>query len=42
MKGEEIEDFLCVEIQAAGTTGTPWQAVMDFKRTGSFQEETYK
>ena len=42
MKGEEIEDFLCVEFQAAGTTGTPWQAVLDFKQTRSFQEKTYK
>ena len=42
MKGEEIEDFLCVEIQTAGTTGTPWQAVVDFKRTGAFQKKTYK
>ena len=42
MKGEEIEDFLCVEFQAAGTTGTPWPAVIDFKETGHFQKETYK
>lgn len=42
MKGEEIEDFLCVEFQAAGTTGTPWPAVIDFKKTGNFQKETYK
>ena len=42
VKGEKIEDFLCVEFQAAGTTGTPWQAVLDFKQTGSFQEKTYK
>ena len=42
MKEDKIEDFLCVEFQAAGTTGTPWQAVLDFKQTGSFQEKTYK
>ena len=42
MKAEKIEDFLCVEFQAAGTTGTPWQAVIDFKETGNFQKETYK
>ncbi len=41
IKGEEIEDFLCVEVQTAGTTGTPWDAVTDFKQTGGFQEESY-
>ena len=41
-KEEKIEDFLCVEFQAAGTTGTPWQAVLDFKKTGGFQEKAYK
>ena len=38
----KIEDFLCVEFQAAGTTGTPWPAVVDFKQTGDFQKKTYK
>lgn len=28
----EIKNFLCVEFQAAGTTGTPWQAILDFKK----------
>ena len=42
MKEEEIEDFLCVEIQATGTTGTPWPAVIDFKQTGGFKKKTYK
>ena len=42
MKKEKIEDFLCVEFQAAGTTGTPWPAVIDFKETGSFQKGSYK
>ena len=41
IKGEEIEDFLCVEVQTAGTTGTPWDAVKDFKQTGGFQEKRY-
>ena len=41
MKEEKIKDFLCVEFQAAGTTGTPWQAVIDFKETGGFKKETY-
>lgn len=42
MKRNKIEDFLCVEFQAAGTTGTPWQAVVDFKKTGKFSQKTYK
>jgi hypothetical protein len=42
MKEGEIEDFLCVEFQAAGTTGTPWPAVIDFKQTGGFKQKTYK
>ena len=36
-----FEDFVCVEFQAAGTTGTPWEAVQDLKRTGKFTKETY-
>lgn len=39
---EEIEDFICVEFQAAGTTGTPWGAVLDFQRTGGFTKKSYK
>ena len=42
MKEGLIEDFLCVELQAAGTTGTPWQAVLDFKEEGRFKQQTYK
>jgi hypothetical protein len=42
MKEGEIKDFLCVEFQAAGTTGTPWPAVIDFKQTGGFKQKTYK
>lgn len=42
IKGEKIEDFLCVEVQTAGTTGTPWPAIVDFKQTGSFQKKAYK
>jgi hypothetical protein len=37
-----IEDFVCVEFQAAGTTGTPWGAVLEFKKHKKFLEETYK
>ncbi len=36
-----FEDFVCVEFQAAGTTGTPWEAVQDLRRTGKFTKETY-
>ena len=42
MKEDKIEDFLCIEFQAAGTTGTPWQAVLDFKESGNFKKKTYK
>lgn len=36
-----IDDFLCVEFQAAGTTGTPWQAVLDLKKDGKFLQDSY-
>ncbi|TAE31700.1 MAG: hypothetical protein EAZ92_02345 [Candidatus Kapaibacterium sp.] len=36
-----VQDFLCVEFQAAGTTGTPWQAVVDLKQHGKFLQESY-
>lgn len=36
-----IEDFVCVEFQGAGTTGTPWEAVREFKKTGKFLKEKY-
>ena len=39
---EGIENFICVEFQAAGTTGTPWEAVLDFHRTGRFTKKSYK
>lgn len=39
--GITIEDFVCVELQAAGTTGSPWQAVLDIKETGKYQLESY-
>lgn len=42
MKEDKIEDFLCVEFQTAGTTGTPWQAILDFKESGNFKRKTYK
>lgn len=37
----KIVDFLCVEIQAAGTTGSPYQAVIEYKEYGSFQSGSY-
>lgn len=40
--GQEIENFICVEFQAAGTTGTPWEAVLDFQNTGRFTKKSYK
>ena len=42
MKEGQIDDFVCVEFQAAGTTRTPWPAVLDFKQTGRFERKAYK
>ena len=39
--GTIIEDFLCVEFQAAGTTGTPWPAVLEFKESRRFSRDSY-
>ena len=36
-----VRDFLCVEIQAAGTTGTPYPAVRDFIEHGKFGISPY-
>ena len=36
-----IQDFLCVEFQAGGTTGSPWQAVLDFKENRKFKLDSY-
>lgn len=36
-----FEDFICIEFQAAGTTGTPWEAIQDLKKTGKFSKESY-
>lgn len=38
---DEIQDFLCVEIQAGGTTGTPYPYLEDFKKHGHFTEKNY-
>lgn len=37
----EILNFQCVELQAAGTTGTPYPAVIDFKEHGRFLKDQY-
>ncbi len=39
--GGNITDFLCVEFQAAGTTGSPWQAILELKKHGSFLLDSY-
>jgi len=36
-----ISDFLCVELQAAGTTGSPYQAILDYKDKHKFQKDSY-
>ncbi len=40
-ENNNITDFLCVEIQAAGTTGTPYPAVKSFIESGSFGDSKY-
>lgn len=39
---DRIMDFLCVEIQAAGTTGTPYPAVKEFISDYRFKSNSYK
>ena len=36
-----IKNFVCVELQAAGTTGTPWQAFQEHKTHGRFLKDSY-
>ncbi|MCP3686044.1 MAG: hypothetical protein GY861_25645 [bacterium] len=36
-----IEKFVFVEFQAGGTTGTPWEAVLEFKELGYFKSNKY-
>ena len=38
-KHDTIKDFLCVEIQAAGTTGTPYPYVMDLIKYGNYKSK---
>jgi hypothetical protein len=40
-KSNKIIDFFCVELQAAGTTGSPYPAITDIRETGAFQRESY-
>jgi len=37
----EVTDFLCVEFQAGGTTGSPWDAVLDYREHGTFLKDSY-
>ena len=37
----EIKDFLCVELQAAGTTGSPYPAVQEIIQSGKFKSDSY-
>jgi hypothetical protein len=36
-----ITDFFCVELQGAGTTGSPYPGIIDIRETGKFQRESY-
>ena len=40
-KNGEIKDFLCVELQAAGTTGSPYPAVQEIISSGKFESGSY-
>lgn len=40
-KNDNVKDFLCVEIQAAGTTGSPYPAVKEFISNSSFVSKKY-
>ena len=40
-KKKEIQNFQCVELQAAGTTGTPFPAVIDLKKHRKFLKDKY-
>lgn len=40
-KNDKIVDFLCVEIQAAGTTGSPYPAVEELISNGKFTSTKY-
>ncbi|MBM2814105.1 MAG: hypothetical protein HW421_867 [Ignavibacteria bacterium] len=40
-KKGEIIDFFCIELQAGGTTGSPFPAVIDLKNSGYYQKDSY-
>ena len=40
-QNDRVKDFLCVELQAGGTTGSPYPAIEELKKYGSFQQNTY-
>ncbi|MGN0219989.1 MAG: NotI family restriction endonuclease [Muribaculaceae bacterium] len=40
-KFDVVKDFLCVEIQAAGTTGTPYPYVKELLKNGCYSGKTY-
>ncbi|MDR2169689.1 MAG: hypothetical protein LBP59_06070 [Planctomycetaceae bacterium] len=40
-KNNKIIDFFCLELQAAGTTGSPYPAIVDIRETGKFQRDSY-
>jgi hypothetical protein len=40
-KKGKIIDFFCLELQAAGTTGSPYPAIIDIRETGKFQRDSY-
>ncbi|MBQ4508136.1 MAG: hypothetical protein II970_04495 [Paludibacteraceae bacterium] len=40
-ENERVKDFLCVELQAGGTTGSPYPAVEELKQYGCFQHASY-
>jgi hypothetical protein len=37
----KISDFFCFELQAAGTTGSPYPAITDIREKGNFQRDSY-
>jgi hypothetical protein len=40
-KKNRVKDFLCIELQAAGTTGSPYPAVEELKEHGTFKSKSY-
>lgn len=41
IKNNEVEDFLCVEIQANGTTGSPYEYVRELIEDNKYSGKTY-